>query len=186
MSGCSVTSYNRDLFARGQTNLKYSIHLIGHIYETCQSVTCKTIALYGILHFMPFLFLGFFFLDQISYLGQSGTIPESSAHSCRFSPDRPGTPRRSRVSPGRRCHSSGHVGYSIWSWMGYLHQTGKKQVSYSVAVCNTSYALVTVMLQTHLCSFAAFILPSFPTSFPVSAELLCWRNIRICGQLSEQ
>lgn len=70
----------------------------------------------------------------LSYLGQFGPIPESSAHSCRFSPDRPGTPHHSRVSPGHRCHSSGHVGCNIWSWTGCQHQTGWTHISYSAAV----------------------------------------------------
>lgn len=70
------------------------------------------------------------------YLGHSGPIPEFFAHSCRWSPDSPGTARRSRASPGRRCRSSGRAGYSIWSWTGCLCQTGTSSYGYSLNAFN--------------------------------------------------
>lgn len=48
-----------------------------------------------------------------SYLGHSETVPESSAHSCRWSPDSLGTGRRSRASHAHRCRNSDHAGYNI-------------------------------------------------------------------------
>lgn len=64
---------------------------------------------------------------SVSHLGHSEIIPGSSAHSCRWSPDSPGTVRHSRASHCHRCHNSGHVGYNTWSWMGYQCQTGKQK-----------------------------------------------------------
>lgn len=58
------------------------------------------------------------------YLGHSGPIPGSFEHSCRWLRGSPGTARHSRASHCHRCRSSDRAGYNIWSWMGYLCQTG--------------------------------------------------------------
>lgn len=73
--------------------------------------------------------------DQASHLGRSGPIPEFFAHSYRWSQDIPGTAHRSHASHGRRCHSSDHVGYSIWSWKGCLYQTGNSSSSVNLNAC---------------------------------------------------